>query len=168
MVRASVDGNEEVLARELQNVVHENWDPIEFLDWLLLEGEMGILIRPVQRLVASAMMNPPGAQNHVMQLNVGQGKSSVVIPMVAAALADGSRLVRIVVAKPQSKQMLHTLTRALGGLLGRQVRTLPLFSRGMNSTKGMNGSRDLVDGIQRRIRALRGNPRMARSEWLTC
>jgi len=142
MVRAVND--DKVLARELQNVGHENWDPIEFPDWLLLEVEMGILIRPVQRLVASAMMNPPGAQNHVMQLNVGQGKSSVVIPMVAAALADGSRLVRVVVAKPQSKQMLHTLTRALGGLLGRHVHTLPPFSRGFKM-HDLHGSRDLAD-----------------------
>jgi len=93
LVRAVDD--DEVLARKLQNVGHENWDPIEFPDWLLLEVEMDILIRPVQRLVASAMMNPHGAQNHIMQLNAGQGKSSVVIPTVAAALADGSRLVRV-------------------------------------------------------------------------
>ncbi|KAL8366668.1 hypothetical protein RB595_010505 [Gaeumannomyces hyphopodioides] len=127
MVRAADDKS---LARELQNVGHENWDPNAFPDWLLLEVEMGILVRPVQALIASAMMAPPGARSHVMQLNMGEGKSSVIVPMVASALAGGSRLVRIIVAKPQSRQMLHTLTRALGGLLDRRVYQLPPFSRG--------------------------------------
>ncbi|KLU91501.1 hypothetical protein MAPG_10019 [Magnaporthiopsis poae ATCC 64411] len=128
MLRAVDD--DKLLAKELQNVGHRGWDPNAFPDWLLLEVEMDILIRPVQALIASAMMRPPSARSHVMQLNMGEGKSSVIVPMVASPLADGSRLVRIIVAKPQSKQMLHTLTRALGGLLDRRVYQLPPFSRG--------------------------------------
>ncbi len=51
-----------------------------------------------------------------MQLNICKGKSSVIVPIVAAALANGSRLMRIIMARPQSKQIEHTLTRVLGGL----------------------------------------------------
>lgn len=56
--------------------------------------------------------------------------------MVAASLANGKQLVRIFVAKPQSKQMRHMLISKLGGLLDRQVFFLP-FSRStsMNSAK---------------------------------
>ncbi|KAH7007900.1 uncharacterized protein B0I36DRAFT_370609 [Microdochium trichocladiopsis] len=126
LVRAADSGRK--LARELLNVGHENWDPIAFPDWLLLEVEMGILIRPVQKRVALAMMQPPGKRNCVMQLNMGEGKSSVIVPMVASALADGSRLVRVIVARPQSKQMTHTLVRALGGLLDCRICQLS-FSR---------------------------------------
>ncbi|KAK0750669.1 hypothetical protein B0T18DRAFT_463287, partial [Schizothecium vesticola] len=127
---AAATGNHTALAAERRNEGHENWDPVAFPDWVLLEVDMGILIRPIQARVASAMMQPPGQRNHVMQLHMGEGKSAVIVPMVAAALADGSRLVRVVVAKPQSKQMLHTLTRALGGLLARSVYPLPPFARG--------------------------------------
>lgn len=56
-----------------------------------------------------------------MQLNMGEGKSSVIVPIVAAALADGSRVVRVLVAKSQSKQMLQMLMSKLGGLLDRVV-----------------------------------------------
>lgn len=63
-----------------------------------------------------------------MQLNMGEGKSSVIVPLVAINLANGDRLVCIVVAKPQSKQMRHTLIAKLGGLVNRRVFYLP-FSR---------------------------------------
>jgi len=126
LVRAANNSRE--LAKELMHTGHTNWSPVEYPDWLLLEVESGILIRPAQARVASLMMNPPGDSNHVMQLDMGEGKSSVIVPMMAAHLADGSRLVRVIVAKAQSRQMMHTLTCALGGLLDRRVCRLP-FSR---------------------------------------
>ncbi|AEO68380.1 uncharacterized protein THITE_2145549 [Thermothielavioides terrestris NRRL 8126] len=101
-------------------------DPLSFPESLLLELEQGILIRPVQQSIAAKMREPPGGHNSVMQLNMGEGKSSVIVPIVAAALADGQRLVRVVVAKPQLKQMMHTLTAALGGLVNRQIFYLPI------------------------------------------
>lgn len=60
-----------------------------------------------------------------MQLNMGEGKSSVIVPMVAVALADCSKLVRVVVTKAQSRQMFHELVSKLGGLINRQVFTMP-------------------------------------------
>ena len=63
------------------------------------------MIREVQGEIAREMRDPQYARNAVMQLNMGEGKSSVIIPIVAAALADASRLVRVIVAKPQSKRM---------------------------------------------------------------
>jgi hypothetical protein len=82
----------------------------------LLEIEQGIAIRSVQNTIAAAMRSPPltGKMNSVMQLNMGEGKSSVIVPIVAAALADGEQLVRVVVAKPQSNQMTHMLISKLG------------------------------------------------------
>lgn len=73
-------------------------------------------------------------QNAVMQLNMGEGKSSVIVPIVTAALADGSRLVRVVVAKAQSRQMFQMLLSKLGGLLNRRLFHLP-FSRALPLTE---------------------------------
>lgn len=121
------------LSTELQNPGHENWDPLEYPDSLLLEVESGITIRNVQEEIAARMRAPPRAKNSVMQLNMGEGKSSVIVPIVASALADGSRVVRVLVAKPQSKQMLQMLTSKLGGLLDRVVFQMP-FSRDLQVT----------------------------------
>jgi hypothetical protein len=68
-----------------------------------------------------------------MQLNMGEGKASVIVPIVATALGDRERLVRVVVAKPQSKQMIHTLIATLRGLINRRVFYLPI-SRGVQLT----------------------------------
>ncbi|OKL58449.1 hypothetical protein UA08_06149 [Talaromyces atroroseus] len=116
----------EDLIQELQNQGHSNWDPYDYPESLLLEIENGILIRDVQEEIARKMRTLQPGSNVVMQLNMGEGKSSVIVPIVAAALADGSRLVRVLVAKPQSRQMLHMLVSKLGGLLGRRIYQLPV------------------------------------------
>ncbi|KAI0468184.1 hypothetical protein F4859DRAFT_517375 [Xylaria cf. heliscus] len=134
--------NPTFLEKELRNRGHENWDPYEYPESLLIEIEGGILIRKVQEQIACEMRNPPSNNNAVMQLNMGEGKSSVIVPIVAASLADTTRLVRVIVAKPQSKQMLQMLVAKLGGLLNRQIYHLP-FSRAVDvdesSTRAIRG-----------------------------
>ncbi|KAL4918900.1 hypothetical protein BDW62DRAFT_200299 [Aspergillus aurantiobrunneus] len=123
---ANLIGHREDLIRELRNPGHTNWDPSEFPESLLIEIENGLLIREVQEQIARRMRSIQPGQNAVMQLNMGEGKSSVIVPIVAAALADGSCLVRVLVAKPQSRQMFQMLVSKLGGLLGRRVYHLPV------------------------------------------
>jgi len=93
------------------------------------------MIREVQEDIAKEMRDPKSGGNAVMQLNMGEGKSSVIVPIVATALADGSRLVRVVVAKPQSKQMFQMLVSKLGGWLNRRVYHMP-FSRALSLGEG--------------------------------
>ncbi|KAK0972722.1 hypothetical protein LTR54_017496 [Friedmanniomyces endolithicus] len=119
LVSVSRSGSDVDMISELRNTAHVNWSPIEYPDSLLLEVESGILVREVQEQIAGQMRDPGG--NTVMQLNMGKGKSSIIAPIVAAALADGSQLVRVVVAKPQSKQMAQMMISKLGGLLDRRV-----------------------------------------------
>ncbi|KAL1893975.1 hypothetical protein Sste5346_006116 [Sporothrix stenoceras] len=113
--------------KELANVGHTNWSPTEHPEWLLLEVESGITIRAVQRDIA-AHMSSSEKGNVVMQLNMGEGKSSVIVPMVASSLADGDSLVRVLVAKAQSKQALEMLVAKTSGLLGRRIYHFP-FAR---------------------------------------
>lgn len=121
-------GRPSELVKELRTPGHTNWSPMEYPETLLLEVESGIMIREVQEEIAKQMRDPSSGNNAVMQLNMGEGKSSVIVPIVAAALANGSRLVRVIVAKPQSKQMFQMLLSKLGGLLARRVYHMP-FSR---------------------------------------
>ncbi|KAI8930715.1 hypothetical protein NX059_012324 [Plenodomus lindquistii] len=121
------------LAEQLQLKGHSNWDVSKFPETLLLEAENGILIREVQEVIAAEMRSPTD-KNAVMQLNMGSGKSSVILPMVAAALSHSDNLVRVIVARPQSKQMLEMLIAKLGGLLDRRILHMP-FARRLKISK---------------------------------
>ncbi|EME83378.1 uncharacterized protein MYCFIDRAFT_203611 [Pseudocercospora fijiensis CIRAD86] len=131
---AASGANKDDLIREIGNPGHTNWDPRQCPESLLLEVEGGIMIREVQEQIASEMRMPSSGINQVVQLNMGEGKSSVIVPMIATALADGSQLVRVVVAKPQSKQMAEMLISKLGGLLNRRICYMP-FSRALKINK---------------------------------
>ncbi|KAL2886155.1 hypothetical protein HOO65_070617 [Ceratocystis lukuohia] len=122
------------LNSELNDIGHLNWSPEDYPSSLLLEVDSGLIIRKVQQDIAHLMINPPSDQNCVTQLNMGKGKSSVIVPIVSAALANKQRLMCVVVAKPQSKQMLETLLIRLGGLVNRRVFQVP-YSRGLVTTE---------------------------------
>lgn len=122
-------GNEVALRKEITNKKNDGWSPYERPDWRLLEIQNDFLIRPIQARVANEMISPSSTSNNfVMQLNMGEGKSSVIIPMLACALADGSKLARCVVLKPLAREMEHLLVKRLGGLVDRHVYHAP-FSR---------------------------------------
>ena len=119
-------GSSPDLLNELKNQCHLNWDPYQYPDWLLLEIENSISIRPVQAEIAKEMISPSSNANSIMQLNMGEGKSSVIVPIVAATLADGKMLVRVVVLKPLSTQMFQLLLTKLSGMLGRRIFHMPI------------------------------------------
>ncbi|KAF8602017.1 hypothetical protein BDV93DRAFT_607811 [Ceratobasidium sp. AG-I] len=94
-------------------------------DWLLIQIDGNFRVRDVQSKVAAEMISPSSRANTVLQLNMGEGKSSVIVPIIAASLADSSRLVRIVVLKPLWRQMFQLLVDRLAGLAGRRIYYLP-------------------------------------------
>jgi hypothetical protein len=72
----ALKGDDAACARyteELKNVAHANWIPEQYPDWLLLEIEADMLIRPGQVDVAMATILPPSGANSVLQMNMGQG-----------------------------------------------------------------------------------------------
>lgn len=121
------------LLEEKKNMGHSNWNPTEHSDWLLLEIDSNILIRKNQVDVALAMMSPASGSNSALQMNMGQGKTSCIIPMVVAELADTKRLVRVIVPKALLLQTAQLLQNRVGGLLGREVRHVP-FARKTRAT----------------------------------
>lgn len=114
--------------KEAENEGCEGWDAYQIPDWLLLEIESNFTIRKRQADVAQRMIAPDSAENAVLQLNMGEGKTTVITPMIAARLADGSQLLRIIVLKPLLRQSVDILSQRLGGLLNRQIYHVP-FSR---------------------------------------
>ncbi len=100
------------------------------LTWPLRVIEANILARPVQVAVAREMISPSSNRNITLQLNMGEGKSSVIVPLIASTLANGSNLMRVVTLKPLSNQMFQILATRLSGLLNRPIFYIP-FSRSL-------------------------------------
>ena len=116
------------LLSETQVVSQRSWQARDHPDWLLLEIDFNVRIRPDQHEVAVAMTSPSSNGSFCLQMNMGQGKSSVIIPMVVAQLANKRNLVRIVVPRPLLLQTAQLLQARLGGLIGRKIKHVP-FSR---------------------------------------
>lgn len=95
------------------------------------------------------MIAPSLRQNIVLQLNMGEGKSHVIVPLVAAALADSQKLVRVVVLKPLTAQMFQLLVERLSGLPNRRIFYLP-FSRDVKaSPEAIQNIRNLFEECAR-------------------
>jgi hypothetical protein len=71
--------------------VRRTWDPQAHPQWLAFEAEGQLQIRPAQHAIAHHLMHNPGA---IAQLNMGEGKTRVILPMLALHWGDGRRVVR--------------------------------------------------------------------------
>ncbi|KAG8928194.1 hypothetical protein FRC02_007248, partial [Tulasnella sp. 418] len=120
----------EELSQELQSTVVEAEDDEDeqCSVQLLIQLDCDFLARKIQIDFAREMVTPSSQGNTVLQLNMGEGKSSVIVPLAAAMLSDGERIVRVVVLRPLAPSMFQILAHRLGGLANRRVFYLP-FSR---------------------------------------
>ena len=60
------------------------YDPMEHPEWLLLEVDNDYAIRRSQAEVAEELLS--SSDNRLLKLNMGEGKTSVIIPMMVATL----------------------------------------------------------------------------------
>ena len=137
--------------KRVENEGCDGWNAEEYPDWLLIQVgsflsslkcsfqcthaaphrcqiQGNFLICHTQAKTAKEIMSPQSGENSVMQVNMGEGKSSVIIPITAAALADGKQLIRVIVPKALAVQMFELLVSRLGGLTDRPIYHFP-FSR---------------------------------------
>jgi len=127
--------------KESEHIGREGWTAMMYPDWLLMEIENNFIIRKIQARVAMEMMSPSSEGNSVLQLNMGEGKSSVIIPMVAVALADRLQIAQVITLKPLLRQTEYLLSKRLGGLVNRRIYHTP-FSRKTNLNQ------DVVQNLQ--------------------
>ncbi|CAG8771444.1 10333_t:CDS:2, partial [Acaulospora colombiana] len=78
MLRFLRDKRMHLLNLEAQS--KREWDPLKHPDWILVEIDANISIRQHQADMAVEMIRPPEEQNSIMQLNMGEGKSSLPTP----------------------------------------------------------------------------------------
>lgn len=141
------------LRNECTNPPHGLWAPREHLLWLCFELESNVSIWDRQYEVCQKMRadGPEAAvqnKHSLVQLNMGEGKTSVILPMLAACLGNGDNLCRVVVPNALLRGNADSLALALGGLLGRKVYSVP-FRRDVTLTQA------LMDGLHERYRGCR-------------
>jgi uncharacterized membrane protein len=113
-------GKKEYLEREIQEPGYREWSPFEQPEWLFMQLEMDMMFRKTQVSIAKAMMRPDKGIE-VTQLNMGEGKTAVIVPMLLSALADGEALLQLTVLRSLLEANYESLVLRLGGLLQRRV-----------------------------------------------
>lgn len=115
-----------LLLQEL--LVTRCWEVQEHPEWLVFEVEEGLQIRPVQYEVARKLIKDPGC---VVQLNMGEGKTRVILPMLILHWAGKGelgeqRLLRITALTSLINELFDFLHRHLcASVLQRKIFTLP-------------------------------------------
>ncbi|KAB8271491.1 hypothetical protein BDV30DRAFT_228123 [Aspergillus minisclerotigenes] len=151
-------GDEELLRQEYKNQGHTNWRPSDYPDWLLLEIDANIQIREDQVEVAQEMISPSSGYNSILQMNMGQGKTSVIMAMVASVLANGTMLTRLLVPKALLSQTAQILQSRLGGLLDREITHIPFSRRTPTNPPQIREYHDLHEDMLHRSGIILGVP----------
>lgn len=116
---------EVALRREKEENPFCNWLPCIYPQWLLFEIEMNLTIRRIQIEVAKKMIQPLNGMHSVMQLNMGEGKTAVIVPLLCAILSNERQVCQVTVLKSLLKSNLKSLRQCLGGMLNRRIFTFP-------------------------------------------
>ncbi|KAJ7609703.1 hypothetical protein FB45DRAFT_876332 [Roridomyces roridus] len=116
------------LKRELANYAFDAEEAFWTPEWLLIQIDNNFIVRPIQSAVAKEMMTPSSNDSTISQLNMGEGKTTVIVPLITSLLADGKTLARAIALKQLAGQMFQTLRNTLSGLLNRRIFYFP-FSR---------------------------------------
>ncbi|KAG5749551.1 hypothetical protein H9Q70_007795 [Fusarium xylarioides] len=111
-----------------------------------------MLIRPIQFEVAHAIISPLSMSNSVLQMNMGQGKTSCIMPMAAILLADTTNLCRLVVPRTLLLQTAQVMQSRLSGLVGREVCHIPFARRSPTDKQAL----ELYHSLHRRTLASGG------------
>jgi len=115
-------GSVEELERELQEVGRE-WDVQQHPQWLVFEVEQQLQIRKVQYRVAHFLTEHPGA---ITQLNMGEGKTRVILPMLLLSMAQPDLLLRLHFLSPLLGEAYHFLHCQLtASLMNRRMYLMP-------------------------------------------
>jgi hypothetical protein len=109
------------------------WEPEKYPSWLVFEVEGRLQIRPKQYLVASALTERKGT---IAQLNMGEGKTRVLIPMLMLhwGKLNGDSIVRVHILSQLLIEAFDFFHQHLcASVLRRKVYMLP-FNRDIDLT----------------------------------
>ena len=121
------------LIREIREAHCNGWSTQEYPKWLLFEVESNVMIRKVQADVALAIIR---GDQRVLQLNMGEGKTSVICPLVVSSLSNKKKVVQLTFLTSLLETHGTELAVRLGGLLEQRVYYFPcnrqiVFNKGL-------------------------------------
>ena len=125
------DGEKEIALQDIGNALNENQCAVVKLEpsWQMFELENNLFIRKQQADLAVKMHRAVNESNNTLyQLNMGEGKSSVVIIILSELLTSDEKLVRINVIEPLLATTKTLLSEKFGQLLEKRIYLMP-FSR---------------------------------------
>ncbi|CAM9858519.1 unnamed protein product [Ectocarpus sp. 6 AP-2014] len=148
-------------------LVKRTWDPAEHPIWLAFEADSGLQVRPAQAEVALHMIANPG---DIVQLNMGEGKTRVILPLLLlhwATPSDNAAVVRLHFLSALIAEAYEFLHHALtGSLLGRRLFLMP-FNRDVQLTlEGAHAMRGTLDRCRREGGAVLVTPEHRQSLYL--
>jgi hypothetical protein len=130
MALLAVEANTQELERELKEVGRE-WSVKKHPQWLVFEVEQRLQIRRVQYRITQFCIDNPGA---ITQLNMGEGKTRIILPMLVLHLSQPERLVRLHFLSQLIDEAYYYLHRHLtASLMCRRLLQLP-FHRDVKLT----------------------------------
>jgi len=119
------------------------WEPAEHLKWLAFEVEQQIQIRPYQYHTVRQLMENPGT---MVQLNMGLGKTRVLVPMLVMQELDEKHLIRLSVLPA----ILHEAVEFYRKTLTASALCINLYTMPFHRNVGLDAetSEALTDEIQ--------------------
>lgn len=93
-VKTTTDVDSDTVMADIQAelLVTRTWPAAQHPQWLALEVDSEIQIRPAQFKIVKEAIDTPGS---VMQLNMGLGKTRVIVPMLLLHWRSGNQAVRL-------------------------------------------------------------------------
>ncbi|CAH0380841.1 unnamed protein product [Bemisia tabaci] len=113
------------ILQSLVSSLKEHINPASFRypHWFLFQFENEIIVRENQCELIESMLK--GKEKAMYQLNMGEGKSSVILPLLCSNLANGEQILRINVLSALLATMKNFLRQRFSGLIKKHVYTLP-------------------------------------------
>ena len=141
MALLAAEANTQELERELKEVGRE-WSVKKHPQWLVFEVEQRLQIRRVQYRITQFCIDNPGA---ITQLNMGEGKTRIILPMLVLHLAQPKRLVRLHFLSQLIDEAYYYLHRHLtASLMCRRLLRLPFHRDVKLSEQGVATMHDCL------------------------
>ncbi|KAL3918407.1 MAG: hypothetical protein SGILL_004248, partial [Bacillariaceae sp.] len=120
------------------------WSPFDHPRWLAFEVEQQLQIRPYQYKVVRQLLDEPGS---MVQLNMGMGKTRVLVPMLILEWASTEWLTRLNVLP----QILHEAVEYYRKALVSSVQTMKLFTLPFHRSMTLDVSNESIISDELRL-----------------
>ncbi|EGG19507.1 hypothetical protein DFA_00085 [Cavenderia fasciculata] len=123
------------------------WLPKDYPTWLVFELEQSIWIRDTQAKIAIKLID--AQSNECVQLQMGEGKTSVILPIMCLAIPNGIRIARVNAIPSLLQTYIQDLQMRLGSsILNRPIHLYP-FKRDIGPSISESNVQSILGNIEK-------------------